>query len=93
MIHDNEAKSPSFLIPPSRHRHSCVLFDEGLWVYGGMTDLQERSDLWRLDLSKSCFFLLISVQHVSSAACTRPNDVVLHADLTAHISQSANDGV
>ena len=52
MIHGNEAKKSSQAIPPPRHRHSAVIYDQGMWVYGGMTDLQERSDLWRLDLGK-----------------------------------------
>lgn len=42
--------------PPARHRHSAVLHDNAMWVFGGMTDLQERSDFWRFDLSK--WFLL-----------------------------------
>lgn len=36
--------------PPGRHKHSAILHDEGIWVYGGMTDLQERSDMWRFDI-------------------------------------------
>ncbi|KAF6209563.1 hypothetical protein GE061_015311, partial [Apolygus lucorum] len=35
--------------PPARHKHSMVIHDSSIWVYGGMTDLQERSDLWRFD--------------------------------------------
>ena len=35
--------------PPGRHRHSAVLHDNAMWVYGGMTDLLERSDFWRFD--------------------------------------------
>ena len=35
--------------PPPRHRHSAVLHNNALWVFGGMTDLQERSDFWRFD--------------------------------------------
>lgn len=36
-------------IPPPRHKHSAVLYDEQMWIFGGMTDLQERGDLWRWD--------------------------------------------
>ena len=36
--------------PPPRHRHSAVLHDNAMWVFGGMTDLQEKSDFWRFDL-------------------------------------------
>ena len=28
---------------------SAVLHNNALWVFGGMTDLQERSDFWRFD--------------------------------------------
>lgn len=38
--------------PPARHKHSMVIHDSSIWVYGGMTDLQERSDLWRFDTCK-----------------------------------------
>ena len=38
--------------PPPRHRHSAVLHNNALWVFGGMTDLQERSDFWRFDFGK-----------------------------------------
>ena len=37
--------------PASRHAHSAVLHDDAMWVYGGMTDLQERNDFWRFDTS------------------------------------------
>ena len=39
--------------PPPRHRHSAVLHDSAMWVFGGMTDLQERSDFWRFDFGKN----------------------------------------
>ena len=26
--------------PPPRHRHTAVLHDSAMWVFGGMTDLQ-----------------------------------------------------
>lgn len=35
--------------PAGRHAHSAVLYDNQMWVYGGMTDLQERNDFWRFD--------------------------------------------
>jgi len=34
---------------PPRHRHSAVLHDSAMWVFGGMNDLQERSDFWKFD--------------------------------------------
>ncbi|XP_067125403.1 uncharacterized protein [Centruroides vittatus] len=35
--------------PPARHNHSSVVHDAAMWVYGGMTDLQERNDFWKWD--------------------------------------------
>lgn len=35
--------------PPARHAHTAVVHDGHIWVYGGMTDLTERSDFWRYD--------------------------------------------
>jgi hypothetical protein len=39
-------------LPPARHKHSSILHDDAMWVYGGMTDLQERADFWRWDTGK-----------------------------------------
>ncbi|CAG9854868.1 unnamed protein product [Phyllotreta striolata] len=36
--------------PPPRHKHSAILQGDAMWIYGGMTDLQERSDLWKWDV-------------------------------------------
>ena len=44
--------------PPPRHRHSAVLHNNALWVFGGMTDLQERSDFWRFDFGKLDNFMI-----------------------------------
>jgi hypothetical protein len=41
--------------PPARHKHGMVLHDDSIWVYGGMTDLQERSDFWRFDTGNFIF--------------------------------------
>lgn len=38
---------------PPRHRHSAILHDNAVWIFGGMTDLQERSDFWRFDFGES----------------------------------------
>ncbi len=38
--------------PSPRHRHSAVLHENAMWIFGGMTDLQERSDFWRFDFGK-----------------------------------------
>ncbi len=47
-------------VPPSQvfrrfslYRHSAVLHDSAMWVFGGMTDLQDRADFWKFDFSKS----------------------------------------
>lgn len=34
-------------VPPGRHKHSAVMHNDAMWVYGGMTDLIERNDLWK----------------------------------------------
>ncbi|XP_076348559.1 uncharacterized protein LOC143246196 isoform X2 [Tachypleus tridentatus] len=45
-------KFPNFLeCPLPRHNHTSVIHDEAMWVYGGMTDLQERGDFWKFDFS------------------------------------------
>uniref|UniRef100_T1JP19 Uncharacterized protein n=1 Tax=Strigamia maritima TaxID=126957 RepID=T1JP19_STRMM len=36
-------------VPTGRHDHSAVVHDSAMWVYGGMTNLQERTDFWRWD--------------------------------------------
>lgn len=41
--------------PSGRHKHSAVLHDGAMWIYGGMTDLQEKGDLWRWDISNFFF--------------------------------------
>lgn len=33
--------------PSARHYHSAVVYDGCMWVLGGMTDLNERSDFWQ----------------------------------------------
>ncbi|CAL1276516.1 unnamed protein product [Larinioides sclopetarius] len=35
--------------PPPRHNHSCILHDDAMWIYGGLTDLQPRGDFWKWD--------------------------------------------
>ncbi|XP_058804552.1 uncharacterized protein LOC131671824 isoform X2 [Phymastichus coffea] len=44
--------------PPARHKHSAVLHGDAMYIYGGMTDLQERSDCWRWDAKGSSWALL-----------------------------------
>lgn len=33
-------------MPEGRHGHSAVLYGRDMWVYGGMSDLTPKSDLW-----------------------------------------------
>lgn len=33
--------------PSKRHGHSAVVHAGHMWVYGGQTDLQEKSDFWK----------------------------------------------
>ncbi|XP_077869872.1 uncharacterized protein LOC102810221 [Saccoglossus kowalevskii] len=33
--------------PPPRHCHSAVVHDRCMWVYGGLTNLTTRGDLWK----------------------------------------------
>ena len=51
-------------VPSPRHRHTAVLHDNAMWVYGGMNDLQEKSDFWRFDFGMYCLlsFIYISIQ-------------------------------
>ncbi|XP_043270691.1 uncharacterized protein [Venturia canescens] len=46
--------------PAARHKHSAVLHCDAMYVYGGMTDLQERSDCWRWDVNTASWYLLKS---------------------------------
>ncbi|KAK3930299.1 Actin-fragmin kinase, partial [Frankliniella fusca] len=52
IISSGKTVSKSDSIPPARHKHSAVIHDDTMWVYGGMTDLNERQDLWRIDLHR-----------------------------------------
>ena len=42
---------------PPKHHHSAVVHNDAMWVFGGMSDLQERSDCWKFDF---CEFLILS---------------------------------
>ena len=35
-------------------RHTAVLHDGAMYIFGGMTDLNERQDCWKFDLGKLC---------------------------------------
>lgn len=67
--------------PPARHKHSAVLHDDAVWVYGGMTDLQERNDFWRWDTVAKAWTAVRAkpgpgALH-SHAACKLPSSMLL----------------
>lgn len=73
--------SSSHNVPPPRHKHSAVLHSESMWIFGGMTDLQERQDLWRWDLvAKRWIYIKTKIQpgplH-SHAACKIPSGMLI----------------
>ncbi|XP_057660577.1 uncharacterized protein LOC130896456 [Diorhabda carinulata] len=63
--------------PPPRHKHSAVLQGDAMWIYGGMTDLQERSDLWKWDIPSRTWHCVKSKINPgplhSHAACKLPS--------------------
>lgn len=44
--------------PAARHKHSAVLHGDAMYIYGGMTDLQERNDCWRWDVNSASWSIL-----------------------------------
>ncbi|GFG32149.1 hypothetical protein Cfor_01490, partial [Coptotermes formosanus] len=68
-------------LPPARHKHSSILHDDAMWVYGGMTDLQERADFWRWDTVAKMWTSIRAkpgpgALH-SHAACKLPSSMLL----------------
>ncbi|KAJ8938881.1 hypothetical protein NQ318_016085, partial [Aromia moschata] len=67
--------------PPPRHKHSSVLHGDAMWVYGGMTDLQERSDLWKWDVASRTWHCVKTKVNPgplhSHAACRMPSCMLL----------------
>ncbi|KAI9564367.1 hypothetical protein GHT06_008106 [Daphnia sinensis] len=92
MIHGSRAAKSSEAIPPGRHSHTAVVFDQGMWIYGGMTDLVERSDLWRLDLvtmrwsSVKCKPLGPGPLHGHSAVRVRSHMLVIGGEKQGNLS-------
>ena len=37
---------------PPKHHHSAVIHNDAMWVFGGMSDLHERSDCWKFDFGE-----------------------------------------
>ncbi|XP_037068565.1 kelch domain-containing protein 3-like [Pollicipes pollicipes] len=56
-----------------RHAHSAVVHDSAMWVFGGMTDLTERADLWKLDLDSLLWTALTGVLCCRLAAVAGAN--------------------
>ncbi|CAG0913667.1 unnamed protein product [Notodromas monacha] len=44
--------------PAARHNHSSVLHDQAMFILGGMTNLCEKDDFWKLDLKTYKWSLL-----------------------------------
>ncbi|XP_011304960.1 tip elongation aberrant protein 1 [Fopius arisanus] len=67
--------------PAPRHKHSAVLHCDAMYIYGGMTDLQERNDCWRWDVNASCWWPLRSKQGPGPlhghAACRLPSCMLI----------------
>ncbi|KAK5644820.1 hypothetical protein RI129_006120 [Pyrocoelia pectoralis] len=74
-------KSNPDLCPPPRHKHSAILHEDAMWVYGGMTDLHERSDLWKWDAVSSTWSNFKTKQNPgplhSHAACHLPSSMII----------------
>lgn len=74
-------KNQNSEFPPPRHKHSAIIHDDVMWIYGGMTDLQERADLWKWDtLSKTWTNIKTKISpgplH-SHAVCRLPSAMLL----------------
>lgn len=73
--------------PPARHKHSAVVHDDSMWIYGGMTDLNERADLWRFDTSESLWqiqtlkgaFQIPEFSNSQSEHCTHSSFPLYHS--------------
>ncbi|KAK9890770.1 hypothetical protein WA026_012115 [Henosepilachna vigintioctopunctata] len=67
--------------PAPRHKHSAIFHDDSLWIYGGMTDLQERSDLWKWDTRKRTWTNVKTKMNPgplhSHAACRFPSFMII----------------
>ncbi|XP_033100788.1 uncharacterized protein LOC117104195 [Anneissia japonica] len=35
--------------PPARHNHSAILHNNSIWIYGGLSNLVPKADLWKWD--------------------------------------------
>ncbi|KAL0268994.1 UNVERIFIED_CONTAM: hypothetical protein PYX00_010748 [Menopon gallinae] len=73
--------SGAALRPSGRHKHSAVLHDDAMWIYGGMTDLQERNDFWRWDTMSKVWTNIKTKTNPgflhSHAACKLPSSMLI----------------
>jgi len=46
------------LQPTPRYSHSAVIYQDCMWIYGGLTDLKEQSDFWRWSFGESNFLTI-----------------------------------
>ncbi|XP_016840016.1 tip elongation aberrant protein 1 isoform X1 [Nasonia vitripennis] len=76
--------------PPARHKHSAVLHGDAMYIYGGMTDLQERSDCWRWDVKAASWCMLKSKPGPGPlhghAACRLPSCMLIFGGESAGLA-------
>ncbi|XP_060529678.1 uncharacterized protein LOC132704051 isoform X2 [Cylas formicarius] len=73
------AKSADYF-PAPRHKHSAVIHDESMWIYGGMTDLQERNDFWRWNIREKTWHnikIKINPGPLHSHACCKVHSAMI----------------
>lgn len=46
--------------PPGRHSHCAVVYQNCMWVFGGISDGKQMEDLWYFDFTKNSWFLVPS---------------------------------
>ena len=47
---------PAADLSPTKHHHTAIVHNQAMWVFGGMSDLQERSDCWKFDFGNRIFW-------------------------------------
>lgn len=67
--------------PAPRHKHTSVLHCDSMYIYGGMTDLQERNDCWKWDINTCAWYLIKTKQGPGPlhghAACRLPSCMLI----------------
>ncbi|KAF7994345.1 hypothetical protein HCN44_003817 [Aphidius gifuensis] len=69
--------------PAPRHKHTAILDCDSMYIYGGMTDLQERNDCWKWDIN-TCTWFSIKLKNKQTpgplhghAACRLPSCMLI----------------